>query len=656
VDLSWKSCVATADAMAGGGMDQFAYSPAATSDVALLTEPEYEDSPPDALRRITQSALVGLSFCLLTAVAGVCLLGAGMSGLSKSLVDPRLLELKTQQLQPACGLMEHNVDYKSKKDLYMIFPILSTKSCQSKCINEPHCAAWTWGKQRGVMGLSDVCMLKGIQQGEMPLRSERTGVVSGLICSEQRRSRDADEGGQQAVTTTVSDVATLVIANAGTTTGTGRPTNARAVHAAVHCTVAEADTEYWTNGLIGKIGNVASADVCRVHCEGDPRCSVWTWVRALAGVEGDEADEICWLRRLEEGELLRKHQRPGVFSGWCPAPQRLPTSMAADGSHMSIGEVASSTTALKSSNIMTSRPPSSANTVRTSTSSGQTAGSKTGFTSISTTKMAASTSQGTTIADGSSKDDPQQRFPDHFGPGSLYCYALMQPTGQEPRLIKMQYHHKASIFGCEEYALYSNRVMDVAPGLQTYVVNSSLKCELGGEFRTALNLDIFLAVWAKVIEVGRYALHDWTVKVDPDCVFFPSRLHASLASRQGGNQAVYINNCRFGMHGPLEVFSRKAVQVWSEGTQRCQDHFTKLCSGDCYWGEDLFVDQCLMKVLKIERLNDYNLLAEDHCDPEDGWDTCSDQSKTAFHPFKTGEDYLGCLNNGTVHALGKAFG
>jgi len=272
-------------------------------------------------------------------------------------------------------------------------------------------------------------------------------------------------------------------------------------------------------------------------------------------------------------------------------------------------------------------------------------------------------SQGTTSADVSSKADygilpwrfPPKRFPDHFEPGSLYCYALMQPTGYEPRLIKMQYRHKASIFGCEEYALYSNRIMDVAPGLQTYVVNSSLKCEFGGEFMTALNLDIFLAVWAKVVEVGRYALHDWTVKVDPDCVFFSARLHATLASRQGGDHAVYINNCRFGMHGPLEVFSRNAVQTWSEGTQHCLDHFTKVCSGDCYWGEDLFIDQCLMKVLKIERINDYNLLAEDHCDPEEGWDNCRNQSKAAFHPFKSEEDFFGCLNNGSIHEEVKAF-
>eukprot|EP00419_Tripos_fusus_P072141 CAMPEP_0172902144 /NCGR_PEP_ID=MMETSP1075-20121228/167792_1 /TAXON_ID=2916 /ORGANISM="Ceratium fusus, Strain PA161109" /LENGTH=649 /DNA_ID=CAMNT_0013758679 /DNA_START=13 /DNA_END=1962 /DNA_ORIENTATION=- len=649
--------------MAGGSLDRSAYRTAteATCDSALLIGSEHGDSPPDALRARTRNILVGLSLCLVGVSAGVCVLGAGVSDLNKALINPRLLELQTQQWKHTCGSMDNNIEYRTKTNLYMVFPILSMKSCQSKCVNEPKCVAWTWGKQRGVMGLSDVCMLKGLQPGELPLKSEREGIVSGLICPEQRRFRDADEGGQQAMTTTVP--ATLV--NAGTTIGMGRPADANAVPTVVECSAIEADTEYWSNTMIGKLNHVASADDCRLHCDGDPRCSVWNWVGRRGGVEGNEGVEICWLRRLKEGELLKKVKKTGVFSGWCPTSQRLPAWLAADGSQLSIGEGGSSTMAPMSR--ASSIASSSANSAPTSTGSGQNTGSKTSFTSTSTRMRAASTKQNATNANGSSTADsralvllpwrfPPKRFPDHFEKGSLYCYALMQPTGYEPKLIRLQYQHKASLFGCEEYALYSNLVMDVAPGLQTYAVNSSLKCEVGGEFMTALNLGIFLAVWERVIEVGRYALHDWTVKVDPDCVFFPSRLHASLASRHGGDHAVYINNCRFGMHGPLEVFSRKAVQAWSEGTQQCQNHFTKLCSGDCHWGEDLFIDQCLMKVLKIERISDYNLLAEDHCDPEEGWETCRNQSKTAFHPFKTEEDYLGCLNNGSVHKQGKAVG
>merc|ERR1719410_1765698 len=110
-------------------MDQFAYSPAATHDAAQLMESELEDSPPDALRRMTWNALVGFLLCLLTGVVGVCPFGAHMLNLSNSLISRGLLEQRKQQLQRACGAMEHNVDYKSKKDLYMMFPILSMKSC-----------------------------------------------------------------------------------------------------------------------------------------------------------------------------------------------------------------------------------------------------------------------------------------------------------------------------------------------------------------------------------------------------------------------------------------------------------------------------------------------------------------------------------------------
>jgi len=581
--------VATADTMASGIIVKPDLCPAFDTkyDSAPLIATESEDNPPDAFRRTRWSMLVGLSLVLLSGLAGVRFLGASLSGMKTRLVRPELREIKSEQLPGVCGLMERNVDYKTNHNLYMAFPIPNVRRCQSKCINEPRCAAWTWGKKRGVRGLSDVCMLKGLQLGELPLRSEREGTVSGLICSEQRHSRDAEKQRRQATTTAVST--TPLVAHTSTTIGMGNATNPSADSTAAACSDIEADTEYWTNNVVSKLAHVASAAICRVRCEGHPRCSIWTWVRRLGGAEADAA--ICWLRRLEDGELLRKRKRPGVFSG-C-TEQRLAHTSQENATKESSNDD-SSTSLLPSHSL-------------------------------------------------------SMRFPDHFHPGSLYCFAVMRPIGYEPGLIRLQYQHKASIFGCEEYAVYSDRIMDVVPGLRTYVVNSSLECEVGGEFRTALNLDIFLAVWAKVVVVNRYTLHDWTVKVDPDSVFFPSRLHATLDSRQGGDHAVYINNCKLGMHGPLEVFSRKAVKAWSEGAQHCHDHFTKLCSGDCHWGEDFFIDQCLMRILKIKRISDFDLLVEEHCDPEEGWDTCRNQSKAAFHPFKNEDAYLGCLKNASAH-------
>jgi len=185
----------------------------------------------------------------------------------------------------------------------------------------------------------------------------------------------------------------------------------------------------------------------------------------------------------------------------------------------------------------------------------------------------------------------------------------------------------------------------VVPGILTGVVNSNLTCSKGGEFGTVLNTDIFMAVWREVIKDGLYLQTSWTVKVDPDCVFFPARLRRVLSVHAEAPQGVYLNNCWRGMHGPLEVFSRNAVKAWADGSKRCVRFFTKKCSGTCQWGEDMFVDQCLWKVLKVRRDNVYDVLIEDHCDAPKGWRDCKQSAISAFHPFKSKRDYVRCLVN-----------
>jgi len=71
----------------------------------------------------------------------------------------------------------------------------------------------------------------------------------------------------------------------------------------------------------------------------------------------------------------------------------------------------------------------------------------------------------------------------------------------------MQHDEHLSIFACEEAAVYSNRVIQIASGVFTQVIDSDLKCTIGGEFNTALNTEIFLAVWKKLITDGRYKFH-----------------------------------------------------------------------------------------------------------------------------------------------------
>ncbi|CAK0801945.1 unnamed protein product, partial [Prorocentrum cordatum] len=90
------------------------------------------------------------------------------------------------------------------------------------------------------------------------------------------------------------------------------------------------------------------------------------------------------------------------------------------------------------------------------------------------------------------------------------------------------------------------------------------------------------------------------------------------------------------------VLSRNAVTAWGEGMQRCLDFFREECSGSCFWGEDMFMDQCFIKVLELPREDLFNMLVEEHCDPPDNWEKCEDPAYVCYHPFKTKNGYKEC--------------
>eukprot|EP00442_Polarella_glacialis_P053024 CAMPEP_0115104802 /NCGR_PEP_ID=MMETSP0227-20121206/35555_1 /TAXON_ID=89957 /ORGANISM="Polarella glacialis, Strain CCMP 1383" /LENGTH=570 /DNA_ID=CAMNT_0002501835 /DNA_START=198 /DNA_END=1910 /DNA_ORIENTATION=- len=236
------------------------------------------------------------------------------------------------------------------------------------------------------------------------------------------------------------------------------------------------------------------------------------------------------------------------------------------------------------------------------------------------------------------------------------------------------------------------------------VVPVSLYVPLGGRWHTALNRDVFNQIWLKVVQVDRYRRHDWIVKVDPDSVFFPNRLKEVIARRtpiwtvhdqgpepdkldcgyckkegytdqtcaahvhwmqsQGSNcrqalesvsrpapvdcecacddfacdlpstQAMYLNNCQWGLHGPIEVFSRRAIATYIAGLPICADLLPHA------WGEDKFVDQCMMK-LGLTRVDVFDLLSEIACGEQPA--PCG-QTDVTFHPFKNVEKWFACWN------------
>eukprot|EP00913_Durusdinium_trenchii_P002730 g2526.t1 len=154
--------------------------------------------------------------------------------------------------------------------------------------------------------------------------------------------------------------------------------------------------------------------------------------------------------------------------------------------------------------------------------------------------------------------------------------------------------------------------------------------------------------------------------------------------------AVYINNCQWGLHGPIEVFSRRCIATYIAGLP--------ICSNLLYhaWGEDIFVDQCMIdgtsaeypfqlgmcsavwpylkqnncrmlltcvspeyiesricyptpltckpsrpKELGLTRVNEFDVMSEIACGDQPA--PCG-QTDTTFHPFKNVEKWFACWN------------
>jgi len=108
--------------------------------------------------------------------------------------------------------------------------------------------------------------------------------------------------------------------------------------------------------------------------------------------------------------------------------------------------------------------------------------------------------------------------------------------------------------------------------------------------------------------------------------------------------AMYINNCKFGLHGPIEVLSQRAVTIYVEGLSQCNNLLVHP------WGEDKFMDRCMLE-LGVTRVNEFGLLNEIACGETPA--PCGD-ADVAFHPFKSVHSYFACWEYATRYGHGPA--
>jgi len=231
---------------------------------------------------------------------------------------------------------------------------------------------------------------------------------------------------------------------------------------------------------------------------------------------------------------------------------------------------------------------------------------------------------------------------------SMYCTMVILPYSYEVDLAIMQYQYYYSIFACEYWGVYSSQRLELAPGLVTRIMNTSQVAEKGGQWGTALNTEPFLAFWKAALEDGEYLKANWFVKVDPDTVWFPNRLAHILRGQEALNATqepgVYLNNCPQGLHGPIEVLSQAAFSTFAKVAVTCFWNMNDW--GNWQWGEDMWLDQCLMNHGNVRRVMVGNLLAEAHCNHWPGWRACPSQDIVAYHPFKKADEYITCSATG----------
>mmetsp|Transcript_50687 Transcript_50687/g.94677 ORF Transcript_50687/g.94677 Transcript_50687/m.94677 type:complete len:501 (-) Transcript_50687:121-1623(-) len=260
--------------------------------------------------------------------------------------------------------------------------------------------------------------------------------------------------------------------------------------------------------------------------------------------------------------------------------------------------------------------------------------------------------------------EPEHR-PSNLIRTKMLCIAVFLPYTYEQDLLLMQYRLGTGIFACDSHVIYSSARLELTPGLVSRQVSSTLMSELGGPYITVLNLGAFMAVWRQVLLDGDYLGCDWTIKADPDTVFIAQRLVPILDLHSIGmdSSGKYLNNCQDGLHGPLEIFSQGALLSLGreakscaralDGGKECDKNCDKFwdfnykekCNGPCtmWWGEDIWLDQCLSRFAQVTRVFVPELLQEDHCHPRPGWRDCLDTGTVAFHPFKSVHEYLTCL-------------
>jgi hypothetical protein len=216
------------------------------------------------------------------------------------------------------------------------------------------------------------------------------------------------------------------------------------------------------------------------------------------------------------------------------------------------------------------------------------------------------------------------------GSPSLFCFSVIRTAGYEVGLMEAQKAKNAGIFACDAFSLFTADGTTTVGGVPTLRFQGAPIVQ--SVDNTAGNTKLFVNAWNVVIGDGKWKLHAFTVKVDPDAVFFAERLRWHMAPYLG--QKVFVINCHKGdmVYGALEIYSFAAIQDWALRG--------KTCAAPNNFGEDKYMTTC-MDHLGVTRIHDESVLGDKLCGTFSG---CQNGWNAAFHPFKDIASWEGCWN------------
>jgi len=246
--------------------------------------------------------------------------------------------------------------------------------------------------------------------------------------------------------------------------------------------------------------------------------------------------------------------------------------------------------------------------------------------------------------------DASTGFPTKKWWPTLFCWSVMNfKNAEEVRTIKGQVRNRTGIVGCDNFAVLSGRRMYLGKGhklpngshVKVYSwLNPAHSVPMGdlaaGDHTNSYkNADIFIGAWNILVSSGGLWGHNWTVKVDPDAVFFAYRLRAHMKKWTWGTDAMYFKNCNMKgprLYGALEVVNEAAMRKYEALGKGCQNLPWK------GWGEDEWIDKCMRDVCKAQAKIDYKLVGDHRCMAAE----CDDIERTAYHDYKTEASYYDC--------------